>query len=33
MTSFTLKTTARCEMIDITDRVAALVKESGIRYG
>jgi secondary thiamine-phosphate synthase enzyme len=33
MTSFTLRTTARCEMIDITDRVAAMVKESGIRDG
>ncbi|MCX5837408.1 MAG: secondary thiamine-phosphate synthase enzyme YjbQ [Deltaproteobacteria bacterium] len=33
MTSFTLRTTARCEMVDITDRVAALVKESGIRDG
>jgi secondary thiamine-phosphate synthase enzyme len=33
MTSFTIRTTARCEMIDITDRVAALVRESGIRDG
>jgi secondary thiamine-phosphate synthase enzyme len=33
MTSFTLKTTARCEMVDITDRLAALVTESGIRDG
>jgi len=33
MTSFTLRTTARCEMIDITDRLAGLVKESGIRDG
>jgi secondary thiamine-phosphate synthase enzyme len=33
MTSFTIRTTARCEMIDITDRVADLVKESGIRDG
>ena len=33
MTSFTLRTTARCEMIDITDRLAALVKESGIQDG
>ncbi|MBN2436967.1 MAG: YjbQ family protein [Deltaproteobacteria bacterium] len=33
MTSFTLRTTARCEMIDITERLAALVKESGIRNG
>jgi secondary thiamine-phosphate synthase enzyme len=33
MTSFTLRTTARCEMIDITDRLAALVKESGIQNG
>ena len=33
MTSFTLKTTAQCEMIDITDRVASLVRESGIQGG
>ena len=33
MTSFSIRTTARCEMIDITDRVAALVKESGIQDG
>jgi secondary thiamine-phosphate synthase enzyme len=33
MTSFTIQTAARCEMIDITDRVAALIKESGIRDG
>ena len=33
MTRFTLRTNARCEMIDITDRVAILLKESGIRDG
>lgn len=33
MTSFTLSTGARCEMIDITDRVAALVGKSGISKG
>ncbi|MDD5101129.1 MAG: secondary thiamine-phosphate synthase enzyme YjbQ [Syntrophales bacterium] len=33
MTRFTLRTNARCEMIDITDRVAMLLKESGIRDG
>jgi secondary thiamine-phosphate synthase enzyme len=33
MTSFTLSTGARCEMIDITDRVAALVGKSGISNG
>jgi len=33
MTSFTLRTGAPCEMIDITDRVAALVRECGIRDG
>jgi secondary thiamine-phosphate synthase enzyme len=33
MKSFAVKTTGRCEMIDITDRVAALVGESGIRDG
>ena len=33
MTSFTIRTTARCEMIDITDQVADMVKESGIRDG
>ena len=33
MTKLTIQTTARCEMIDITDRVAALVKESGLQEG
>ncbi len=33
MTKFTLRTNARCEMIDITDRVATLVRESGRRDG
>ena len=33
MTKFTVRTNARCEMIDITDRIATLVRESGIRDG
>jgi secondary thiamine-phosphate synthase enzyme len=33
MTSFTLRTTVRCEMIDITEQVAALVRGSGIKDG
>ena len=33
MTSFTIETAARFEMIDITGRVAALVRESGIKQG
>jgi secondary thiamine-phosphate synthase enzyme len=33
MTSLTLRTNARCEMIDITDRLTALVRESGIQNG
>jgi secondary thiamine-phosphate synthase enzyme len=33
MTSFTIRTTASVEMIDITDRVAAAVSESGIKNG
>ena len=33
MTKFTVRTNARCEMIDITDRVATLVRESGLRDG
>jgi secondary thiamine-phosphate synthase enzyme len=33
MTLFTIKTAARFEMIDITGRVAALVRESGIKQG
>jgi secondary thiamine-phosphate synthase enzyme len=33
MTSFTLKTTDRFQMVDITDRINILVRESGIRDG
>lgn len=33
MTTLTIGTTARCQMIDITDRVAASVRESGIQQG
>jgi len=33
MTHLTIKTAARFEMIDITGRVAALVRESGIKQG
>jgi secondary thiamine-phosphate synthase enzyme len=33
MKLFTIQTSARFEMIDITGRVAALVRESGIRQG
>jgi secondary thiamine-phosphate synthase enzyme len=33
MTLLTLKTGARFEMIDITGRIAALVRESGIKQG
>jgi secondary thiamine-phosphate synthase enzyme len=33
MTVFTVKTSARFEMIDITSRVAALVREKGITEG
>ena len=33
MTKFTVRTNARCEMIDITDRVATLVRESGLQDG
>ena len=33
MISFTVKTSARFEMIDITSRVAAKVRESGIEQG
>jgi secondary thiamine-phosphate synthase enzyme len=33
MTSLTIGTTARCEMIDITDRVAAVIRETGINNG
>ncbi|MCX5822194.1 MAG: secondary thiamine-phosphate synthase enzyme YjbQ [Deltaproteobacteria bacterium] len=33
MTSLTILTTARCEMIDITERVAAAILETGIKTG
>ena len=33
MTLFMIKTSARFEMIDITGRVAAVVRESGIKQG
>ena len=33
MTSITIRTTAGVEMIDITDRVAAAVSESGVKNG
>ena len=33
MTKFTVRTNARCEMIDITDKVATFVRESGLRDG
>lgn len=33
MRSFTIKTQSRCEMIDITGRVAEMVRESAIREG
>jgi len=33
MTSVTIRTTASVEMIDITDRVAAAVSESGVKNG
>ena len=33
MTKFTVRTNARCEMIDITDKIATLVRESGLRDG
>jgi len=33
MTHLTVKTSARFEMIDITGRVAAVVRESGIKQG
>ena len=33
MTKFTVRTNARCEMIDITDKVANFVKESGLQDG
>lgn len=33
MTSLAISTAARCEMIDITDRIAEEVRKSGIRDG
>jgi secondary thiamine-phosphate synthase enzyme len=33
MTLLTIRTTARCEMIDITERVAAAIRETGIKNG
>jgi secondary thiamine-phosphate synthase enzyme len=33
MTSFTIRTTARCEMIDITELVATEIGEKGIKNG
>ncbi len=33
MTKFTVRTDTRCEMIDITDKVATFVRESGLRDG
>ena len=33
MTTLTIRTQARCEMIDITERVTEKVRESGIREG
>jgi secondary thiamine-phosphate synthase enzyme len=33
MTSFTIRTTARCEMIDVTGLVAAAIREKGIQKG
>ncbi len=33
MTSLTIRTTARCEMIDITERVTAAIREMGIQSG
>ncbi len=33
MTTLTIRTQARCEMIDITERIAEKVRESGIREG
>ena len=33
MTLLTIRTTARCEMMDITDRVAAAIRETGIKNG
>ena len=33
MTSFTIRTATRCEMIDITGRIAEEVRKSGIKEG
>lgn len=33
MTKFTVRTDTRCEMIDITDKIETLVRESGLRDG
>jgi secondary thiamine-phosphate synthase enzyme len=33
MTSLTIRTAARCEMIDITDRITEEVRKSGIKDG
>ena len=33
MKKFTVRTNARCEMIDITDKIETLVRESGLRDG
>ena len=33
MTLLTIGTTARCEMIDITERVVAAIRETGIKNG
>lgn len=33
MTTLTIRTQGRCEMIDITERIAEKVRESGIREG
>jgi len=33
MTSFTIRTTARCEMIDVTGLVEAAIREKGIQNG
>ena len=33
MTTLTIRTQSRCEMIDITERIAEKVRESGIREG
>lgn len=33
MTTLTIRTQSRCEMLDITERIAEKVRESGIREG